>query len=493
MPFAYLGLDADADEREVRRAYAKRLKTTRPDDDPVAFQRLHEAYAACLDRIARRRWEEMQADGDDDDDVDAGDGETASAAMAEPEPEPEIEAGTDTDDSGTVTIEFAFAPFIDELLPQVLAGDAPALLRWLYAHPDLYSFQLKQVLAMEVLRIVAEHEPPMPMPTLDALTAFFGLDDIGAHGEWLRERIRQARDAAALRARFRQRPLPRERRDFVVQWIDTQIDDDLLAPAAWWRTAMLLLLPGQLRPARERVLELERLGGDAATAVMAPAKRALYLELGDRAVLGWRRFALSAARTGLYGSVVLLAAQAMALDLGPAARAVAIAGGAAMLGHVLLAGWLRALAALDARFGNWSHELGIAGLWLAGAGVVALGSGARLEEAFFGGGYALMIAAALRALTVPRSLVGMVILMLLITFEGIVGGIAKVPLPPLGVLSLGLTAALPLALDRWMNRGLRDDPRRQAANPRPLQIALFVLFVVLVAAGFGAILLFPPT
>lgn len=48
MPFDQLGLDEDATERDVRRAYAVRLKKTRPDDDPVAFQALHEATAMTL-------------------------------------------------------------------------------------------------------------------------------------------------------------------------------------------------------------------------------------------------------------------------------------------------------------------------------------------------------------------------------------------------------------------------------------------------------------
>lgn len=55
-----LGLTADADERSIKRAYAQRLKTCRPDDDPEAFQRLREAYETSL---AEARWR-AEADGD---------------------------------------------------------------------------------------------------------------------------------------------------------------------------------------------------------------------------------------------------------------------------------------------------------------------------------------------------------------------------------------------------------------------------------------------
>ena len=43
-----LGLGPDADERAVKRAYAARLKATRPDTDPEGFQRLNAAYQAAL-------------------------------------------------------------------------------------------------------------------------------------------------------------------------------------------------------------------------------------------------------------------------------------------------------------------------------------------------------------------------------------------------------------------------------------------------------------
>lgn len=50
--WSVLGIAATADEREIKRAYAKKLKLTRPDDDPAAFQALHDAYESAL-RTAR--------------------------------------------------------------------------------------------------------------------------------------------------------------------------------------------------------------------------------------------------------------------------------------------------------------------------------------------------------------------------------------------------------------------------------------------------------
>lgn len=46
-PWGELGLDGPASLKEVRRAYAQRLKETHPEEDPEGFQRLHEAYQAA--------------------------------------------------------------------------------------------------------------------------------------------------------------------------------------------------------------------------------------------------------------------------------------------------------------------------------------------------------------------------------------------------------------------------------------------------------------
>lgn len=52
-PWSELGLSGPSDLAEVRRAYAERLKTTHPEEDPEGFQRLHKAYREARSRARR--------------------------------------------------------------------------------------------------------------------------------------------------------------------------------------------------------------------------------------------------------------------------------------------------------------------------------------------------------------------------------------------------------------------------------------------------------
>lgn len=78
-PFLLLGLDrATATDADVRRAYAERLKTTRPEDDRAGFMALRAAFEQARSEL---RWREQYGD-EVADDGDADQPEASAAGLS---------------------------------------------------------------------------------------------------------------------------------------------------------------------------------------------------------------------------------------------------------------------------------------------------------------------------------------------------------------------------------------------------------------------------
>ncbi|WP_271065132.1 hypothetical protein [Caulobacter sp. NIBR1757] len=91
-----LGLEATDEERELKRAYARRLKLTHPEDDPEGFQELRAAYDMAQRYQWHRRQEAFHAEMEA---LEAADAEAAEGGEeirppeppSEPEPTPVVE------------------------------------------------------------------------------------------------------------------------------------------------------------------------------------------------------------------------------------------------------------------------------------------------------------------------------------------------------------------------------------------------------------------
>ena len=183
-PFARLGLSHDADESQVKRAYARELRKTRPDEDPVAFQRLHEAYAQCLEWARRPRAEAATAVFEDLDELlDAADDDRDALPSLRLHADDGATAATPVLDGATATgTGFERPPldgdaFLDQLLRIARETTSQELQRWLREHPDLYSVERKQALApLLVARL--QREPSLYIAQLDIVLAFFDLDTV---------------------------------------------------------------------------------------------------------------------------------------------------------------------------------------------------------------------------------------------------------------------------------------------------------------------------
>lgn len=208
-----LELDASADERAIKRAYAKRLRVTRPDGDPEAFQQLHEAYQAAL------QWARERAHCGDDalgglDDAIAVDSSAQAAPLLQahfPPPSPEspdmdmdmarLDAllpfeGRPAPSHGPVhtsapmpieaTPNDAAEPALDLhrfarlVVDTATDSDPDSFERWLATRQELWSLTDKQRIGDTVLQILLRQGAPVCAENFDLLDLCFCWNEIGS-------------------------------------------------------------------------------------------------------------------------------------------------------------------------------------------------------------------------------------------------------------------------------------------------------------------------
>jgi hypothetical protein len=500
MPFQYLGLREDADEREVRRSYARLLKTTRPDDDAAGFQRLNEAYQACLQHIRYREWEARQQPGEA---AEAANGETLAPAMDKQQaadvatarttdpasPEPAAEKDAEGGESSEPRY-FDLNAFLAALFEQVDKGSPGALSTWLYAQPDLYSIGLKSAITVEVLQVVSERQPPVPVALLEAITGFFGIDSLGPRDWWLIDRVNASRARAATLERFRTGNLPRVSKE-PVPYFDRLIDRDLARPKWHWTTPLLCLLPTMPTRGRNRIHELNQLTEGFAEQAIDPERAALYRELADRTQLSGRRLLLSLTRSVLFGTPLFLWMTHANGEFSP--ELLIAFGSMAMVflaWQAVTAGLHRVRAYLEARgHGHRIREGGIGLLLLLGLGI-----GAARPDAPGLLPYSLVLIAAWHTFTLPRMTVGFAICALfafadlMVSLPG--GGLAW-PLPP-SLAGLALASASVLGLDRLRSKLTGVPVTTMLHDVLWMKRFLFGSFIALVVLGVAAAMALSP-
>ncbi|XUY25592.1 hypothetical protein RMR21_008165 [Agrobacterium sp. rho-8.1] len=197
-PLVAFELDEEADERAVKRAYAKRLKVTRPDEDPVGFQALHQAYQQALDFIRWRDHQHQPMDAVPNETSplplenigtnpeaqrmphpgtgplsDRGDGPLADTAPAE-----ELSLPPADDVVQGQEFVFSLSDFVDPLVQESQQRDPNRFRHWLRERMADWPLTSKPVLARAIAEHLLEHQVPLKPDRFDILVEELGLNDV---------------------------------------------------------------------------------------------------------------------------------------------------------------------------------------------------------------------------------------------------------------------------------------------------------------------------
>lgn len=470
-PFEYLGLRPEANENDVRKAYARLLKSNRPDDDATAFQMVNQAYRDAMELLRLRSSEQAIAELKVVPSTLAADSTAKDVAerVSGPEYDPPY---------------FDFARFMDELFLQLETRRADEALAWLYAQPDLYSISLKNAITMDVLHLVVERQPPLSAWALQSVSDFFDVDNLGPRGWFLSERIDRARHLAEMRDRFKRLLMPRTIHIHENKLFDRKIDEEIVRPTSVWRTALLLAVPGMPSRVRDRILELDRLTNGIAVELMNPGTRALYLELADRTRISPKRLSLSLARSALFGGSLAALSYWQDADV-----SIAISVGFIAMFFLI---WQMAVAGalkLHARLSSAGHESamreGFALLFLTAG--VSLTLHPALKEQWSGIGIICLLAAGRIAVTHARLKAGIPLAVVMwVTDVTLAARFDSTwPFQP-GMLGLALLTPLVLVADRIRSRLTEVPISVLTRETKPLALLLAGITVVCLALILAA-------
>lgn len=201
-PFELLGLDyRTATDADVRRAYAERLKVTRPEDDRDAFMALRAAFERARVELQWRSDDEEFADGDDEAQVvpqsveataeaidtavaeyqeDADEADSEDEYVYEPTPE---EAAFDA------RLKSAMDALVDVLTGSPF-GPAPAKVREVIEREEVSGIEEYQAMQWQVRQLLCDRtgmhlEPPqLRLPDWLTLAVF---DQLDSYYGWTRQ------------------------------------------------------------------------------------------------------------------------------------------------------------------------------------------------------------------------------------------------------------------------------------------------------------------
>lgn len=307
-PFQRLGLAHDADATQVKRAYARLLRTHRPDEDPEGFQRLHEAYQACLRQVQWRQQADLEPE--DDEAVDGIDLQVVhvEGTQVEAVDQPAFAqalAGTleqaPDDAPATPAVQDAFdaGAFAADLVARMQSESAREVQAWLDTHEALYSLERKHGLQPWVVDALDAVAPEVVARHYAAVTAFFGLDTVGIDG-WLRHMLDVIQGRSGDFAEFER--VLRAHAGAGAKWTDRLLAAELLKPFLWLRRLFLIVFPGLPGRMGALVRALQTADPQAAEARLDADALRFWTRATARDALRWERVVSMAIRIALWAT-----------------------------------------------------------------------------------------------------------------------------------------------------------------------------------------------
>lgn len=209
-----LELEPDADERAIKRAYARLLRDNRPDEHPEAFQRLHEAYQTALQwqRYRQNTADELQIDQADEGitwtlqaaealEVDAtslaqpvNQAEAAPAQLQQAAALPVFDhrqgfetaqiadlQALEVEDGGLPTHAIDIGGLVERTVAAAQQLAPEIFDRWLLACPELWSLSIKSETSDALLSRFWNGSDCINGSNFDLIATAFGWDEIGTH------------------------------------------------------------------------------------------------------------------------------------------------------------------------------------------------------------------------------------------------------------------------------------------------------------------------
>ena len=284
-PHDLLGILPIADEREIKRAYARLLKSHRPDEDPEGFQRVNQAYRSALDRL-RNRPHPMESasepvpEASPCDVRDVFDGAPAATTPLRSE-DTGCAPTTGSDDypaAGHDTPAFDVASFTEQLRWSLADPDPRRIRATLYEQDALYSIDLKRALRPAVIDVIRDAPRIGSAHVASLLLDFFGLDRMDRDGLF-------AEAQAAIEWKQREERLDnavRRLRQPGSDFVQRQIGHELAGDTSWQRRWFLLLAPNASTRIGYALVNLRRILPSLQHSALDPAMIAFWDQVLDK-------------------------------------------------------------------------------------------------------------------------------------------------------------------------------------------------------------------